>query len=378
VTSSPALLGVTVGVLLLDLPLPVLAAQAPTRSAARAQEQHAAELKELDSDLAASNSPAVAALLSRLEPRLDQDERFALDVAYRLIAHRLFSEAASPWNRAAKQVQASMKASAGQTLSPAADRDLQRRFAEVVFVQGLLTARLGQKAEALRLLKQADGYGFPPLDSPLMALAADCLYELNEYALAAHAYQEIVKRAPQDAGARLRLGMSLYSSGQLLPAEKELEQALRRAPSLPHAHYTLGAVLLEQKRVDEARTHLERELASDPRCSGCMAKLARIAYLKGDDRLCESWLAKAAAVDPGDLETDLVRGMLANRAARYDQAIVHLTRVVEASPGYATAQYQLAIAYQRSGNEDKAREHRQIYDKLIQEEKARTIGVRGE
>ncbi len=376
--TSHALLQVTAGVLLLGLPLPVLAAQAPTRSAARSQEQHAAQLRELDSDLAAGDTKAVGALLARLDPELDNDERFALDVAYRLIEHRLFTEAAAQWNRVAKKVQASLQASSGQTLSPAADRELQRRFAEVVFVQGLLTARLGEKAEALRLLKQADGYGFPPLDSPLMARAAECLYELQEYALAAQAYQQIVKSTPQNAEARLHLGVTLYSSGQLLPAEKELEQALRLAPSLPHAHFTLGAVLLEQKRVEEARTHLERELASDPRCSACMAKLAQVAYLEGDDRQCESWLAKAKALDPGDLETDLVHGMLANRAGRYDEAIAHLAKVVAASPGYATAQYQLAIAYQRSGNADKAREHQQIYDKLIQEEKARTIGVRGQ
>ena len=60
-----------------------------------------------------------------------------------------------------------------------------------------------------------------------------------------------------------------------------------------------------------------------------MAKLAHLAYLKGDDRQCESWLAKAAALDPDDVETNLVYGMLENRAGRYDQAIRHLTRVVE-------------------------------------------------
>jgi Flp pilus assembly protein TadD len=369
-------LGVTI--LLLALPLSVFSAQAPTRSAARSLEQHAAQLSELESDLAAGNSTAVAALLGRLEPELDRDERFALDVAYRLIQHRLFPEAAAQWNRTAKRVQASVQASSGQTLSPAADRELKRRVAEVVFVQGLLTARLGEKAEALRLLKQADGLGFPPLDSPLMALAAACLLELKEYGLATQAYREIVKSSPQNAEARLRLGVSLYSSGQLVPAEKELEQALRQAPSLPHAHYYLGAVLFEQKRVEGARSHLERELAADPRCDGCMVKLAHLAYLKGDDRQCESWLAKAAALDPDDLETNLVHGMLANRAGRYDQAILYLTKVVGASPGSMKAQYQLGIAYQRSGNADKAREHQEIYNKLVQEEKARTIGVRGE
>jgi tetratricopeptide (TPR) repeat protein len=364
--------------LLLGLPLPALAAQAPTRSAARALEQHSAQLKELDSSLAAGDSAATTALLRRLEPELDKDERFALDVAYRLIEHRLFSEAAAQWRRAAEKVQASMQASSGQTLSPAADRELKRRFAEVVFVQGLLTARLGEKAEALRLLRQADGYGFPPLDSPLMGLAADCLYELREYGLAAQAYREIVRRAPQNAEARLRLGVSLYSSGQLRPAEDELEQVVSQAPTLPYARYYLGAVLFDLKRVEEAGTQMHRELAANPRCYGCMAKLAHLAYLKGDDRQCESWLAKAAALAPDDPETNLVYGMLANRAGRYDQATRYLTRVVEASPSYIEAQYQLAIAYQRSGNLAKARERQEIYRKLIQEQKAREIGVRGE
>jgi tetratricopeptide (TPR) repeat protein len=372
--------GVRLVVVVLLLLVPsswALAVQPPTRAAARSQEQHAAQLKQLDSYLAAGDAAAAVALLRQLEPELDADERFALDVAYRLLDYRRFPEAQVQWSRAAKHVQASMRAAAGKALAPAADRELRGRFAEVVFVQGLLTARLGEKAEALRLLTQADGYGFPPLDSPLMALAADCLYELKEYALATKAYQEIVKHAPQNAEARLRLGISLYSSGQLAAAEKELDQVARVAPRLPYANYYLAAVLFEQKRTDEAQARLEQELALDPRCYGCMAKLAHIAYLKGDDRQCESWLAKAAALDPDFPETNLIYGMLANRAGHYDQAIRHLTKLVELSPGYTKAQYQLALAYQRSGNAEKAKEHLEIYNRLIQEQKAKSIGVRG-
>jgi tetratricopeptide (TPR) repeat protein len=371
-------LGAIVPLLVLGFALPALAAPPPTRGAARSLDQRASQLKDLESALAKGDPAATTALLQRLEPELEADERFALDVAYRLVEHRLFSEAAAAWNRAARQVQASLRESSGQALDPRADRELQRRYAEVVFVQGLITARRGEKAEALQLLRQADGYGFPPLDSPLMALAAACLFELNEYGLATQAYREIVKRSPQSAEARLRLGVALYSSGQLAAAEDELEHALRLAPSLPHARYYLGAVLFEQKRVEEAGFHLERELAADPRCEGCMVKLAHLAYLKGDDGQCESWLAKAAALDPDDLEMNLVRGMLANRAGRYDQAILYLTKVVGASPGSMPARYQLGIAYQRSGNPEKAKEHREIYERLVQEEKARTIGVRGE
>jgi tetratricopeptide (TPR) repeat protein len=335
---------------------------------------HTAQLKQLESHLAAGDLTKATALLSRLQPDLDADERFAFDAIYVLIGGRRFSEAKDQWNRLAPRLQEALSAASGP--SPTGE-GTRRRVAEALFVQGLLVARLGEKDEALRLLRQADGYGFPPLDSPLMAPAADCLYELREYGLATQAYQEIVKHAPQNAQARLRLGVSLYSSGQLVLAEKEFEEALRQAPALPQAHYYLGAVLFEQRRGEEAQAHLERELALDPRCYTCMAKLAHLAYLKGDDRQCESWLAKATALDPDYVETNLVFGMLENRTGRYDQAIRYLTRVVDLSPGYARAQYQLAIAYQRSGNAEKAREHQEIYNRLIQEQKAKSIGVRG-
>ncbi len=369
--SSPrrtGLLGVT-GLLLLGLTL------ASPSAAQESPRPHQAELKQLESDLAAGDFTKAGALLGRLQPDIDADERFALDTMYVLIPGRAFSEAREQWNRLAPRLQEGLRA--GPTTSPSAEEARQRRAAEALFVQGLLTARLGDKKEALRFLQKADGYGFPPLDSPLMVLAADCLFELKEHALAARAYQEVVSRAPGNLAARLRLGTSLYSSGKLGAAEKELEEVLRRAPDQPQASFYLGAVLFEQKRTGEARGRLERELKLDPRCYGCMAKLAHVAYLDGDDAQCASWLGKAAALEPDYVETNLVTGMLASRQGRYEQAIRSLSRVVEQAPDYAQAQYQLALAYRRSGDAAKAKEHTEIYDRLVQEQKARSLGVRG-
>jgi tetratricopeptide (TPR) repeat protein len=337
--------------------------------------RHGAELKRLDTHLASGDPAAAEALLRGLQPEIDADERFALDTIYVLLGRRRFAEAKDQWNRLAPRLQDGLRRPLGP--SPAAEEARQRRAAEALFIQGLLTARTGAKDEALRDLRQADGYGFPPLDSPLMLLAAECLAELQEHALAAQAYQEVVKRAPGDASLRLRLGSSLLASGRLGAAEKELARVLAEAPATPQAHYWMGALLTEQKRTEAAKTHLERALALDPGCVGCMAQLAHIAYLAGDDRLCESFLAKAAALDPAHVETNVVSGMLANRAGRHDLAILHLTRAVERAPRSARAQYQLALACRRSGNPDKAREHQAVYDRLIQEQRASSIAVRG-
>ena len=362
----------TTGLLVLGLLL-----AAPPAAQARPAGRHADALGQLEARLSAGDAAGAAALVRSLQGELDADERFALDAIYVLVGHRRFDEAKEQWNRLARRLQAGLQSSSSGPLSPAADAELKRRVAEAFFVQGLLTAYGGNKEEALRLLQQADGYGFPPLDSPLMGLAGDCLQELQQYRMAEAAYRERLKREPANPALRLRLALSLYASGQLASAQKELEALLQRAPGTPRASFYLGAVLFEQKRYDDARTRFERELALDPRCVDCLAKLAHVAYLAGDDGLCQAWLAKAAAIDATHPEASLVSGMLALRAGRYAEAVARLSRVVELSPGYATAQYQLALAYQRSGNPQKAREHFEIYARLIQEEKARTIGVRG-
>jgi tetratricopeptide (TPR) repeat protein len=336
---------------------------------------HQSSLKRLDAVLAGGDASAAAALLRQLQPEIDADERFAFDTIYVLLGRSRFAEAKEQWNRLAPRLQEALRPPASPGRGGEDER--RRRAAEALYVQGLLTCRAGAKEDALRDLQQADGYGFPALDSPLILLAADCLAELQEHARAAQAYREFVERVPGDAGARLRLGVSLLASGRVAAAEKELARVLAEAAGAPQAHYWMGVLLFAQKRHELAKEHLERALALDPHCVGCMAHLAHVAYLAGDDRGCEALLAKALAADPADGETHLVAGMLANRAGRHDAAILHLERAVERAPGSSQAQYQLVLAYRRSGNAAKASEHQAVYNRLIEQQRAQSLGVRG-
>lgn len=302
-----------------------------------------------------------------------KDERASLDRAYDMVRQRRFAEARASLAPVVMEVRRALQASEGD---PKADPGLRGRLAEVLFAQGLIEARLGSRSDALRLLEQADGLGFPPVGSPLMRLAAECLGELQHAAAAVQAWREVVRAAPEDLEARVRLGAALHGAGRPVEAESVLREALRRDPSLPGAEFFLGAALFEQRH-HEAAVHLERELQRDPRCSGCMSKLAHLAYLAGDDAACSSWLARAHALDPDYLETNLVYGLLYNRTGRPELAVRHLTLVVERAPSHATARYQLAIAYQRSGQAEKAREQREVYDRLTAERKARENAIRG-
>ena len=329
-------------------------------------------LGALDAALARNDDDAASAWLREHSSRL-ADDRFALDAIYVLLGRRRFAEARDQWNALIPRLRVALARPAADGGEPAR----RRRVGEAQFVQGLLAARFGTRDEALGLLRDADGNGFPPLESPLMGLAADTLLELDEPTLAAQAYAAFLERVPGAAEARVRRAAALYAAGRLAEADGELQRALRAAPAPAGADYWMGVVRFEQRRMDEASAHLERELRRDPRCAGCLATLAHVAYLAGDDRRCEDLLGRAVAIDPDNLDANLVYGMLYNRTGRADRAIAHLARVVEKAPRHARAQYQLAQAYQRAGDAERAREHREAYERLVREQKARSVGVRG-
>jgi tetratricopeptide (TPR) repeat protein len=331
------------------------------------------ELGRLDGLLAAGDEARAAELLESLVPELARSDRLALDTIYVLLRHGRAADARVQWNRLAPRLQQKLRADA-----PAPDDAARRLTGEALFVQGLLVAQDGDKAEALKLLGQADGFGFPPLDSPLMLLAADTLQGLQEYGLAQNAYREFLERSPENVPARVSLARALYAERKFDAARLELERALKRAPAAPGAEYLLGAVLVELKRFDEAKAHLSRALSATPRCVGCLSRLAHVAYLEGKDEECRSLLAKASALDPGDVEVRMIAGLLAFRAGRYDEAIDHLSFVVASSPSYMAARYQLATAYRRVGNAEKAQEHFEVYQRLLREQKSREIGFRGQ
>jgi Flp pilus assembly protein TadD len=334
-------------------------------------------LVELDGHLAKRDAAAVASSLTRLDAETMTNERLAFDVIYVLLGRGQIAEARIRWNRLGARLQDGIRVPPRGENDPTADVIAKRRIAEASFVQGLLVARDGAKREALELLGRADGLGFPPLDSPLMLLAAECLLDLGEHAMAAQAYREILKHAPRNTVARLGLGIALLSSGDLAASESELAQVFREAPQTPHVRLWLGSVLLEARRSEEAKAHLEQEWSSDPQCALCAAKLAQVAYLGGDDDACASWLSKAMALDPTHEEANLVAGMLANRSGQYAVAIRHLSGVVARVPSSVRAQYQLAFAYRRSGDMERAKAHMEAYDRLIAAQKADSLGVRG-
>lgn len=92
----------------------------------------------------------------------------------------------------------------------------------------------------------------------LSALADDArtLYRQGRYAEAADAASKAVKRTPRDGNANFFLGASLYKTGRGDKAVAPLKQAESRG--VAEASQILAEYALEQYRVDDAETHLDR------------------------------------------------------------------------------------------------------------------------
>jgi tetratricopeptide (TPR) repeat protein len=309
------------------------------------------QVKLMDSYLAHGEKVKGMGQLTRLKSAMNEELGLAIHVVYLLIQHNQTAAASE------------------EVAKIAARSDSRGAQGEILFLQGLIAASGDRKEEAMRLLQQADRQNFPPRDSYQMLILADSLYRLQELDFASQAYREYLSHHPGDVPARMRLGLSLYSLGLFERAQTEFEAVRAAAPRFPEVNYYLAEILFAKNALDEAEKVLREELRHDPNSGRCLAKLARIHYQRGEMEQCEQALEKVHKLEPDWPEAHLVSGLVNNRKGLYEQAVKDLEYVVRELPDFPTGHMQLAIAYARSGQAEKAREHRDIYNRLIDAQK---------
>jgi tetratricopeptide (TPR) repeat protein len=309
------------------------------------------QVKLMDSYLAQGDTLKGLGQLNRLKGATAEELGLAIQVVYLLIQHNQTAAASEEVGKIA------------------ARSDSRGAQGEIMFLQGLIAASGDHKDEAMRLLQQADRHDFPPRDSYQMLILADALYRLQELDLASQAYREYLRHHPGDTAARMRLGLSLYSLGLFERAQSEFETVRAEDPRFPEVNYYLAEILFAKNALDEAEKVLREELRHEPKSGRCLAKLARIHYQRGEMDLCEQILERVRKLEPDWPEVHLVSGLVNNRKGLYKEAVKDLQQVVRELPDFPTGHLQLSIAYARSGQAEKAKEHRDIYNRLIDAQK---------
>ena len=86
--------------------------------------------------------------------------------------------------------------------------------------------------------------------------------KMNEMEKAAQTYEELIKLKPADATAHQNLGIARYNQKKFEDAETHLRKALELKAAGPMAHYYLGMVLVSLKRHNEALPEFEATVAN--------------------------------------------------------------------------------------------------------------------
>ena len=151
-------------------------------------------------------------------------------------------------------------------------------------------------------------------------------------------------------------GLQLAQAGDLENAEIKLRRAVELAPNDPIYLAGLGGVLGLQQRLEEANTYFEKALKIDPNNLVIRRNLARNQWQLGRLREAKVNLELILKEKPGDEQTILLLGMVAENLKDYATAVKLLESVqpiVMQRPESITA---LSRSYYRTGQREKAQE----------------------
>ncbi len=179
-------------------------------------------------------------------------------------------------------------------------------------------------------------------------------------------YQAIVDRDPEHDEARLRLTTLLLADRRGNEALPHLEILRQRLPDLPEVMVQWSRALASVGRVEESRTALLQCLEKHPNFAPALAERGSQLLVEGDEPEAERFLAKAVALDPGNVvarnqySLALSRNNKRDLAAREEESIAalktDLDRIgdlisgpLQARPNDPQVHYDIAQIALRSG-----------------------------
>src|SRR5579859_127534 len=188
---------------------------------------------------------------------------------------------------------------------------------------------------------------------------------------------ELATTAPDSYQAHELNAETLELQGKWDEAQKEYQAILQKNANVPGIHFRLGRFLLSRPNpppevAEAARREFEEELKIDPRNAGAEYVLGELARQEGQWPGAEEHFAKATKLDASLTDAWLGLGISFLGDGKPSQAIPPLETYVKLQPGNPAGHYQLAIAYNRAGRKEDARQEaarQREADERVEQEK---------
>jgi tetratricopeptide (TPR) repeat protein len=124
-----------------------------------------------------------------------------------------------------------------------------------------VTAPMLLPAEIQELESRAEAH---PNDMALALQLANLLHDGRFYEKAIPYYKTYLMKNPNDADARVDMGICYKEIGNFPEAKNQMKTALRAAPNHLNAHFNLGIVSLSEGSIEESNTWFKKTVALDP------------------------------------------------------------------------------------------------------------------
>jgi tetratricopeptide (TPR) repeat protein len=168
--------------------------------------------------------------------------------------------------------------------------------------------------------------------------------------------------------ARAELGEN--DTGKALASSR---RALELGGDSAEAYRTLGDVYYARMEIGESIGALKRAVELDPKAAEEIASFALSSLTTDEYEALRELLTLHAKSHPDSINTLYGLGVMSLRDGRLDEAERYLVRVRELAPGHPQAHYNLALVYQRRGNDAEAKRSLAEFERLKAEDDERFL-----
>ena len=208
--------------------------------------------------------------------------------------------------------------------------------------------------------------GSPQADPEAVSRASMLALRAQDFSAAASLAENGLARNPEDPQLNLSLGVARYGQRRFDDAIACFLRVIAIDPSIDQPYLFLGKMLDQAGgRLPEITAADEKWLQHSPQNAQAHLVLAK-ALLQADPRSAkaEELLRQSIALDRKDWESHYQFGVLLESKHAYAEAAEQLELAISQNAKEAMPHYHLARVYDRLGKPERAKEERQIHERL--------------
>lgn len=166
---------------------------------------------------------------------------------------------------------------------------------------------------------------------------------------------------PDDTNAAFLIGMAYFEQGNVVEAEKYLEQSLELRPLRADACDHLGRIALLKGQYNKALILFRRAIEIDPGTPGIHFRIAKAHVFLGKLKDAVSELQKDIELFPEASQSYSLLGETYLQLKEYQKAKENFEAAIRIKPDYTKAYYGLATTCARLGLKDESKEAQQKF-----------------